>query len=75
MLGVVFSTQSIFADRYNSFQQNFLYPIEDIGFLISNLKRYLASDYFFLISGGWKIAKLAMIWTELSALLRIYSFF
>ena len=46
MLGVVFFIQSIFADRNNSFRQNFLYPIEDIDFLSSNVKRYFTSDYF-----------------------------
>ena len=46
MLGVVSFIQSKFADRNNSFQQNFLYPIEDIDFLSSNLKRYFISDYF-----------------------------
>ena len=41
-----FFIQSIFTDRYNSFQQNFLYSIEDINFLSSNLKRYFISDHF-----------------------------
>ena len=43
MLGVDFF-QSIFDDRNKNFQQNFLYPIEDINFLSSNLKRYFTSD-------------------------------
>ena len=37
-LGVVFLLQSIFANRNNSSQQNFLYPIEDIDFLSSKSK-------------------------------------
>ena len=46
MLGVFFFIQSIFVDRIDNFQQKFLYTIEDIDFLSSNLKRYLTTDYF-----------------------------
>ena len=45
MLGVVFYSV-IFADRNNSFRQTFLYPIEDIDFLSSNVKRYFSSNHF-----------------------------
>ena len=46
MLDVIFFIQSIFTDRNNNFQQSFLYPIEYIDFLSSNLKRYFISDDF-----------------------------
>ena len=44
MLGVVFFNSVNF--RRNSFQQHFLYPIKDIEFLSSNLKRYFTFDCF-----------------------------
>ena len=43
-LGAVFF-QSIFADRNNSFQKNFLNPIEDIDFQSSNLKNHFTSNF------------------------------
>ena len=51
MLGVVFFILSIFTDRNNNFQQKFLFSIEDMDFLSSNLKRYFTSDYFWKVLG------------------------
>ena len=64
MLGVVF--YSVNFRRFST--KFFLYPIEGIDCLSSNLKRYFTSDYFLLSSGGLKIAKLAMFWSKLCAL-------
>ena len=68
LIEITFYTKITF---YNN--KNFLYPIEDIELLSSNVKRYCTSDYFLLSSRGFKIAKLAMFWTKLCALWRIYS--
>ena len=60
-----FLIQSIFTDRNNKFQQFFfLYPIENINFLSSNVKRYF-TDNFLYSSEGLKVAKFAMFWTKL----------
>ena len=63
MLGVVFLLSQF--SQIIVFDKNFLYPIGDIDFLSSNLKRYFTSDYFFKSFGGLKIAKLAMLWAKL----------
>ena len=65
---LVFFIQAVFPDRNNSFQQNFLQPIEDIDLLSSNLKSCFASDYFLLSSEGLKITKFTILWTKLCAL-------
>ena len=41
MLGVIYLSLEIII-----FNKSFLYPIEDIDFLSSNLKNYFSSDYF-----------------------------
>ena len=51
MLGVDFFIKSIFADRNNNFQLNFLYPIVDIDFLNSNVNKYFSSDNFCKVLG------------------------
>ena len=45
--------------KIKKFLTKFLYPIKDIGFLSSNMKRYFTSDYFLLSYGSLKIAKIA----------------
>ena len=45
MLGVVFYSVNFRRSKKNSFQQNFLYLIEDIDFLSLNLKKYILPGY------------------------------
>ena len=67
MLGVVFLFSQFSPIEIIVFD-NFLYPIEDINFPSSNVKRYFTSDCFLESFGGLKTAKLAMLWTKLCAL-------
>ena len=69
MLGVVIFLFSQFSPiELLVFDKTFLYPIKNIDFLSSNLKRYFTSILFLYGSGGLKIAKLATFWTNLCAL-------
>ena len=49
MLGVIYLPIEIIV-----FSKSFLYPIEDINFLSSNLKSYFSSDYFFVKFWGFE---------------------
>ena len=68
MLGVVFLFSIRSLIKMIIVNKKLLYPIEDIDFLSSNVKRYFTSDHFLLRSEGLKIAKFAMFWTKLCAL-------
>ena len=73
MLGVVFLFSQFSPIEIIPFYKTFLFLIEDIDFLSSNLKRYFTSDYFFCKGGGGgggglKIVKFLMFWTKLCAL-------
>ena len=68
MLGVVFLFSQFWPIEIIVFNKKFLYPIKDIDSLGSNIKRYFTSAFFLLSSGGLKIAKLAITWTNLCAL-------
>ena len=48
MLGVVFLFSHFPPIEIKVFDRKFVYPIEDVDFLSSNLKRYFASDYFLI---------------------------
>ena len=67
MLGVLFLFSQFLPVEITVFSKNFLYPIEDIDLLSSNLKRYFTSDYFLLSSEDLKIANLVIFWTKLCA--------
>ena len=67
MLGVIFLFNQFWLIKIIVFNKNFLFSIENIDFLGSNLKRYFTSAVFLLSSGGFRIAKVAIIWTKLCA--------
>ena len=51
MLGVVFLFSEFSPIEIIIFNRTFLYPIEDIAVVSSNLKGYFASDYFSEVLG------------------------
>ena len=68
MLGVVFLFSIRSLIKMIIVNKKLLYPIKDIDFLSSNVKRYFTSDHFLLRSEGLKFAKFGMLWTKSCAL-------
>ena len=75
MLGLIFSFSQFSPIEIIVFNKIFLYPIEDINFLSSNVERLFYLRLFFVKFLGFENCqnKLAMIWTNLWAFWRVYS--
>ena len=70
-----FFVQSIFSAIETLFiNKILLYPIEDIDFLKSKVRKNLNPFNFLKISGSLKVASLTMLWTKLCAIWRLYSY-
>ena len=68
MLGVVFLFCQFSPIEKIVFDKTFLYPIEGIDFLSSNVKKIFYPPIFFVKFWRLKVAKLAIFWTKLCAL-------